>query len=173
MINMFCMPCSDPVRPCTNLLNPLGEAFEPGMEHEGAAAKEEIVDLSQADSKDVIADAEQQDGNGHLSQPLPTPPSMTPAERAQHNISHLPPHRGCPICAANRTPNSPHGQSHEHERLIPLLVGDYCFLRSIQEKHLLTCLVMRLYPYCGIQVPPRPSRSETHCKYTCIRNKQR
>ena len=88
-----------------NLLNPLGEASIPSTEHEGAAAQEEIVDLSQADTKDAIVNAEH-GGNGHFAQPLPTPPSMTPAERAQHSIAHLPPHRGCPICAANKTPNA-------------------------------------------------------------------
>ena len=28
-----------------------------------------------------------------------------------------------------------------------MLVGDYCFLKRIDESVLLTCLVMRLYPY--------------------------
>ena len=37
----------------------------------------------------------------------------------------------------------------------PLLVGDYCFLRRVDETQLLTCLVMRLHPYkiclaCGV-----------------------
>ena len=40
-----------------------------------------------------------------------------------------------------------HVMSHESERVIPLLVGDECFLRSIDETVLQTCLVMRLYPY--------------------------
>ena len=91
------------------------------------------MDLSQADSKDAIVDAYEPEGNAHFVKPLPTPPSMTLAERAQHNITHLPPHRGCPICAANRTPNTAHSPSHEHERTIPLLVVNYCFLRSIHD----------------------------------------
>ena len=32
-------------------------------------------------------------------------------------------------------------------RTIPLLVGDYCFLRRRDESYLATCLVLRLYPY--------------------------
>ena len=115
-------------------------------DRETAQQEEEEANLEHAIStKDVIPGAEQQESP--LATPLPTPPTMTAAERAQHNLHHLPPHRGCPICAANRTPNTAHFQSHEHERTIPLLVGDYCFLRSIIDKPLITCLVMRLYPY--------------------------
>ena len=40
-----------------------------------------------------------------------------------------------------------HVPSHEHERVIPLLVGDYFFVRSTGDEVLHTCLAMRLYPY--------------------------
>ena len=135
-----------PVRP--HAASSTEGAAQPGDEDEsarGAVHKEEEVDLRQVQHKDVIEGVEQR--AGPIALPLPTPPSMTPAEREHHNLTHQPPHRGCPICAANRTPNIKHGPSHEHERLIPLLVGDYCFLRSIQDRPLVPCLVMRLYPY--------------------------
>ena len=65
-------------------------------------------------------------GPGALpARPLPTPPSMTPAEKAIHDITHLPFHPGCPICASTRRPNTIHPQSHEHLRVVPLLVADY------------------------------------------------
>ena len=56
---------------------------------------------------------------------LSTPPTMTPAQRAKHNLTHLPFHPGCPICMATRRPNTHHRKSHEHEKVIPLLVADY------------------------------------------------
>ena len=72
---------------------------------------------------------------------------MSPAQRRKHNLTHLPMHPGCAICRATRSPNAVHVMSHESERVIPLLVGHYCFLRRIDETLLQTCLVMRLYPY--------------------------
>ena len=78
---------------------------------------------------------------------LATPPSMTPAERAKHNLTHLPFHPGCPICLATRRPNSQHRRTNEHERVIPLLVADYCFVKSSGDENLQTVLVLRLYPY--------------------------
>ena len=59
----------------------------------------------------------------------------------------MPPGEGCQLCKSTRAPNLKHAQSHEHLRTIPLLVGDYCFLKSIADDDLRTCLVMKLYPY--------------------------
>ena len=81
------------------------------------------------------------------AKPMRTPPQMTAAEKEKHDVTHMPPHPGCPICASSRTPNLQHAASHEHLRTIPLQVGDCCFLRRIDETILATCLVMRLYPY--------------------------
>ena len=135
-------PVSPPVSPIAS-----DEAAPPGTKVPGLQSAqeedEEIVDTHKVAIKDVIDGVEKP--QGPLARPMPTPPSMTTAE--QPNLTHQPPHRGCPICAANRTPNIFHGPTHEHERTIPLLVGDYCFMRSILDKPLMPVLVMRLYPY--------------------------
>ena len=78
---------------------------------------------------------------------MKAPPSMSSTEKAKHDLTHMPPHPGCSICRANRAPNLAHKTSHEHQRVIPLLVGDYCFLKTFTERFLATCLVMRLYPH--------------------------
>ena len=53
---------------------------------------------------------------------LTSPREMTPKQRAKHNLTHLPMDPGCAICRACRSPNTFHLPSHEHERVIPLVV---------------------------------------------------
>ena len=48
---------------------------------------------------------------------------------------------------ATRRANDQHRRSHEDARTIPLLVADYCFLKTSGEEKLQPVLVMRLYPY--------------------------
>ena len=74
---------------------------------------------------------------------------MTPAAFEKHCLTHLPYHPGCPICAATRRPNDQHRKSHESARTVPLLVGDYGFIRSsMDDKSLLqTVVVLRILPY--------------------------
>ena len=79
--------------------------------------------------------------------PMATPPEMTPAQWAKHSITHLPYHPGCSICRACKRNNIPHVKSHEGDRDIPLLVGDYAFCRDSKDEGLATLLVLRLYPY--------------------------
>ena len=110
------------------------------------------VDLKQALFNDPIVGEGQtlldENGPGAIQpKPLATPPSMTPLERAIHNLTHLPYHPGCPICVSTRRPNSHHRNSHEHLRTIPLLVADYCFVKTTGDVKLQTILVLRLYPY--------------------------
>ena len=80
------------------------------------------------------------------ARPLPSPPSVTPAQWAKHCITHLPFQPGCPICVSCRRPNTHHRQAHEAERTIPLLVADYCYVQATGDDALQTMLVMRLYP---------------------------
>ena len=80
-------------------------------------------------------------------EPLATPPDMTPAQWAKHAISHLPYHPGCSICRACKMPNVGHVRSHEADRTIPLLVGDYAFCRDSRDEYLATLLILRLFPY--------------------------
>ena len=134
-----------PVRPPASPSFPEGEAPAPSIMQE---AEEETIDFKDSlDEEPIVGVEPAQDGDStRTAVPLPAPPAMTPKEREIHNLKHQPPHRGCPICAANRTPNVKHGPTHEASRTIPLLVGDYCFLRSIVDTLLATCLVFRLYP---------------------------
>ena len=131
-------------------LSPLGagSAEAAGVHSE----EEEEVDMKKAlladpivGTKSVVMD---QHGPGAISaKPLASPPSMTPKERAIHNLTHLPYHPGCAICAATRRANSMHLRSHEHTRVVPMMAGDYCFMRFVDEKCTQPVLVLRLYPY--------------------------
>ena len=112
------------------------------------------VDTDLALLEDPIVGVERvlsdQNGPGAIdAKPLASPPSMSPAAFARHCLTHLPYHPGCPICAATRRPNTQHRKSNEASRIIPLLVGDYGFVRSsLDEKgDLQTVLVLRILPY--------------------------
>ena len=64
-------------------------------------------------------------GPGALpAKPLPSPKSMTEAERRIHDLTHLPYHPGCPVCVSCRRPNNHHRRVKDPSRNIPLLVGD-------------------------------------------------
>ena len=102
-------------------------------------------------------------GHGALSaKPLSSPKGMTAAQRAVHDLTHLPYEPGCEICASTRRPNTPH-RSLKSERLIPLLVGDYCFPKHSGDGDPLTVLVIKVYPYklffvCVVPVKGRDPR---------------
>ena len=153
---------SPPVRPS----QPEGEAtkpdsctFDPGIcmpcvEDESLFGVDDDVDFKLADLNDPIVGVERviadENGPGAISaQPLACPPSMTPAAFLKHCLTHLPYHPGCPICAATRKPNAQHRRSHEASRVIPLLVGDYGFVRSSLDSKddLQTVLVLKVLPY--------------------------
>jgi hypothetical protein len=90
------------------------------------------------------------DGKGPgaiTAKPLPSPKSMTDAQRRIHDLTHLPYEPGCPICVSCRRPNDHHRKKKDHERSIPLLCGDYGFPKSSSDDEALTTLVMRVYPY--------------------------
>ena len=110
-----------------------------------AALDDPIVGVEQ-----VVLDA---NGPGaRQPRPLPSPKPMTHAQKVIHDLSHLPHDPVCPICAAGRGVNLPHPISHEHMRVIPLLVADYCFIRFAGDASLQTVLVLWLYPcklMCG------------------------
>ena len=113
-----------------------------GKASECDAGDDEVIDfqLVQHGQEKLQQDA-------HEAVPVKSPDAMTAAQQEKHNLTHMPPHTGCTICISTRTPNLVHTASHEHERTIPLLVGDYCFLKRFTETVLATCLVLRLYPY--------------------------
>ena len=80
-------------------------------------------------------------------EPMSAPPELSPAHWAKHYLTHRPYHPGCSICRACKRPNTAHSKSHEAERSIPLLVGDYAFCRDSKDEGLATLLVLRLFPY--------------------------
>ena len=67
------------------------------------------------------------------AKPMVSPKVMTPQQRAKHSIAHLPYDPDCEICVSCKRPNIQHLASHESKRTIPLLVGDYGFIRDSKD----------------------------------------
>ena len=117
-------------RSASSSSNPGGAAAHDNKgEDQPVMVDPEVVNMKHAMMDDAIVGVEQiiSDENGPGARepiPLASPQAMTPAQLAKHVLTHLPPHPGCPICKACRTPNTAHLASHESERVIPLLVGD-------------------------------------------------
>ena len=87
-------------------------------------------------------------GPGALAaKPLSSPKSMTALQKAIHDLTHLPYHPGCEICVSCRRPNTQHRSLKNSERVVPLMVGDYCFPKHSEDVDPLTVLVIRVYPY--------------------------
>ena len=89
-----------------------------------------------------------QRGPGAIAaKPLPAPKAPTPAARARHNLSHLPPEDWCPFCRGARKANLPHKKvSSKTGREVPLLCGDYAHFRNQQDEDIASMLVLKLYP---------------------------
>ena len=136
---------------------------------QGEEEEEELVNMKDALFDDPIVGHEQvlldEQGPGALDPvPLTSPPSMTPAQWAKHVLTHLPYHPGCPVCAATRRPNDQHRISHDDERTIPLLVADYCFVKSSADKVLQALRVMILYPYTLYVACAVPNKRGEHAR---------
>ena len=79
---------------------------------------------------------------------VPGPKEMSKAERERHFAAgHLPYDPRCEICSSCKKPNVPHVKGHEAERTIPLLVGDYGFVKDGSDDENVTILVLKLFPY--------------------------
>ena len=79
---------------------------------------------------------------------IPGPKEMTRSERERHFAAgHLPYDPRCEICTSCKRPNLPHFKSHESERTIPLLVGDYGFVKDSSDEDNVTVLVLKLFPF--------------------------
>ena len=90
---------------------------------------------------------------------LPVPKEMTPAQVAEHCLSHLPRHDGCPYCTAARRANSHHRSLPPSDRSIPLLHADYGFLKA-KDESVTPFLGGRIHPWkivfallCSIKGP--------------------
>ena len=113
-----------------------------GGDGEDVDLKEALFDDPIIGSGHTLCDS---NGLGALEpRALASPPSMTPAARANHNLTHLPYHPGCPLCVATRRPNAHHRRSHEGDRVIPLLVADDCFIKATGDVVIQTVVVLRL-----------------------------
>ena len=126
-------------------------------DHQGdvsfGADVEEVVEMEHAMPRDAIVGTDRVvyddiTGSGALpARPLPSPKGMTAANRAVHDLTHLPYEPSCEICVSCRRPNSHHRTVSKSERSVPLLVGDYAFPKHSDDVEPLTVLVVRVYPY--------------------------
>ena len=114
---------------------------------------DEIVDRSTAMASDPIIGMDRvthDDSTGPGAIParvLPSPKGMTSAERAIHDVTHLPYDPSCEVCTSRRRPNTPHRTVSMSERTLPLMVGDYAFPKHFADADTITLLVIRVYPY--------------------------
>ena len=98
-------------------------------------------------------------GSGAIpARPLVSPKVMSASERAVHDLTHLPYHPGCEICVSCRRPNTHHRNLKDNERVIPIMVGDYCFPKHTDDADPITVLVVRVYPYKLFLVCSVPSK---------------
>ena len=104
-----------------------------------------VVDLKKAAVLgDLIVGVEavalDKQGQGALApRLLPSPKQPTQAEIDRHNVLHLPFASWCPICVSCRRPNDHHRQCQDKGREVPLLVGDYAFVRNMGDD-ILACV---------------------------------
>ena len=115
------------------------------LEEEELDPKSVCVDDLIAGDGIVTLDA---NGPGALQpKQVPAPKEMTKVEREKHfSAGHLPYDPRCEICTSCKKPNAPHLKSHESERTIPLLVGDYGFVKDGSDDDNITILVLKLFP---------------------------
>ena len=81
------------------------------------------------------------------ARPLPSPKEPTPYQRALHDLTHAKYEPWCPYCVACRRPNDHHRVNDQEDRVQPLLVGDYAFVRNTGDDKLVPVLIVRLKPH--------------------------
>ena len=85
---------------------------------------------------------------------LPNVTGPTDHEIELHNATHLPYRSWCRWCVFSRKPNPRHIRSYYSNRDVPLLVGDYCFIRDSRDEELLTLFIGRMYPFKSLVIIP-------------------
>ena len=106
-----------------------------------------ILDTEKWDGEKMEA-TEDEDGRSIEVRPARSPSNpKSPSARdiAQHNLTHAAYRSWCPFCVAGRRPNSPHRKMRD-ERAIPLLVGDFAFVRTTSDEETLTIFVSKVLP---------------------------
>ena len=158
---------SSPVRPTTILISPIGVTVDDlrggaGGDDDEADPKMAVIGELMVGVERVVYD--DATGSGALAaQTLATPGSMSAAQRAVHDLTHLPYDPACEICVSTRRPNTPHRSLKLSDRTVPLLVGDYCFPKHSDDVDPLTVLVIKIYPYklffvCSVPAKGRDPR---------------
>ena len=148
-----------PISPLTTLTK--GRKSKPIVADGACDLDEEELDPKSVVVDDPIVGEElitlDENGPGVLTpKAIPAPKEMSTMERERHFTNgHLPYDPRCEICVRCKRPNAPHLKAHESERAIPLLVGDYGFIKDGVDEENATILVMKLYPYklilaCGV-----------------------
>ena len=142
----------EPIRPLTFCFPITGTRID--QDDEGVAGNdEEVADPKLAMLGEPIVGIDrvvydESTGPGAIpARPLTSPKGMSTAQRAIHDLSHLPYDPGCEICVSCRRPNTQHKSVKLSDRVVPLMVGDYCFPKRTEELDSLTVLVIRVYPY--------------------------
>ena len=120
-----------------------------GESIKGDGAEEE-VNPKHATLSDPIVGMDKvtwEDGKGPgalAAKPLPSPKSMSDAQRRIHDPTHLPYEPGCPICVSCKRPNDHHRRAKDRERSILLVVGDSGFPKSSSDDEPLTTPIMQV-----------------------------
>ena len=149
MNKCLCCPLS-PISavPCAPLVEGESEEVKDGDEVEDEVVDEALIDDSEGmagvgvDQVEDDVEAQQvRKPRGHT-----TPYQPTAKEVELHNLTHGVYRSWCPFCVAGRRPNSAHKKA-DKSRTIPLLVGDYAFVRDSRDSELLTMFVAKLLPY--------------------------
>ena len=129
-----------------------GSGSKPVVAHGVGGDEEELDPKSVVVDDPIVGEALttlDENGPGALApRTINAPKEMTSIERERHFANgHLPYDSRCEICVQCKRPNTPHLKSNESERTIPLLVGDYGFVKDGTDEDTATILVLKLYPY--------------------------
>ena len=89
----------------------------------------------------------------------------TATEIDVHNATHLPYRSWCRWCVMSRKPTPKHVRAHHADRDVPLLVGDYVFVRSGNDTYLLTIYFGRLHPTRDLVIIPCGQKKTRRLRY--------
>ena len=92
------------------------------------------------------------------AKPYADPKFPSAAEIEAHNCTHIPYRTWCKWCVMARRPNAPHKSKGHTDRELPLLVGDYCFLRDAKDSSLIPVFIGRMFPSKAVVVVPCSSK---------------
>ena len=94
---------------------------------------------------------------------LNAPVSPSAIEIETHNATRIPFRTWCKRCVSGRKPNPQHRRKSGENRDVPLLVGDYGFVRDSRDEDLLTMYVGRLYPSRAVVAFPVSQKGHDEC----------